>query len=502
MNPRRLRLNEAELARLPEHEQVAFRAEWEAMESRLKANPLEGFEPHAPQVAFLDARTPIKLLAGGNRAGKTLVGLVDNLVQSLDRKDVPAHLAPYKKWEPPFYCRVMSPDLVDTMEAVLFPKIRDWCPPSALRGGGFDKAYSKVHRMLHFANGSWWQFMSYEQDVSKMGGAALHRVWFDEEPPESVRSENQMRLLDFAGDELFTMTPLYGMSHIYDAVYLRAERVDYITVVTADMDDNPHIDEQTKQRTLAEYSPEERAARKSGRFVSFAGLIYGDSFDTETTVIPEDDVPEHAEVYVGIDPGLQFMCGVVWAYLTPEDDLVVFDELPAQGLTIKEVCQEIHLRNALHRVSPRWYVIDPASRNRNNQTGRSDQMEFADHGVVALPGQNAVMPGISAVKDRLKADKLHVMAHCEELVKEFKRYRWKAPTKQKEAEEDDRRSRPVKKDDHLLDALRYLVMARPLVPEAPPEVDGRSQYERLLQQDLDSSRGGATVTTKLGSIYA
>ncbi len=33
-------------------------------------------------------------------------------------------------------------------------------------------------------------------------------------------------------------------------------------------------------------SDEERQARKSGRFVSFAGLIYG-SFSTNTHVVPE-----------------------------------------------------------------------------------------------------------------------------------------------------------------------------------------------------------------------
>jgi hypothetical protein len=53
------------------------------------------------------------------------------------------------------------------------------------------------------------------------------------------------------------------------------------------------------------------------------------------------------------------------------------------------------------------------------------------------------------------------MANCEETIKEFRMYRWSKPAK---TSPEDPQEKPIKKDDHLLDALRYVVMARPYIP--------------------------------------
>jgi hypothetical protein len=239
------------------------------------------------------------------------------------------------------------------------------------------------------------------------------------------------------------------------------------------------LDERTKVRVLAEYSPEERLARKSGLFVHFAGLVFSE-FDPETHVVPSvRALPEGAEVFGGIDPGIRHMAAVVFAYLDADDNLVVFDELALQGHTISEVCKEIELKKLRWGCEPRWWVIDPASRNKNNQTGRSDQMTFADHGIFTSPGQNAVRPGINKVKERLRAGKLFVSSDCPELISEFKKYRWASPKRS----ENDAREAPVKRDDHLLDALRYVVMSRPLTPVHTP-VESLSVQERMFRESL------------------
>jgi hypothetical protein len=59
---------------------------------------------------------PLKAFLGGNRSGKTTVGIVDDLIQAIDHDAVPEHLKQYKLWEPPFYCRIITPDFTATME--------------------------------------------------------------------------------------------------------------------------------------------------------------------------------------------------------------------------------------------------------------------------------------------------------------------------------------------------------------------------------------------------
>ena len=162
-------------------------------------------------------------------------------------------------------------------------------PRGQLKGSSFERAYDKVQRVLWLKNGNWFQFFSNDQDLDKFGGAALHRIVYDEEPREDVRRECLMRLIDYGGEELFGMTPLHGMSWVFDEIFEPWEQgrllEDSGRVVVVDMEDNPHLDRVTMHRVLAGLSEEERESRKSGRFVSFSGLIYP-RFQTSTHVLP------------------------------------------------------------------------------------------------------------------------------------------------------------------------------------------------------------------------
>ncbi|MDE2102259.1 MAG: terminase family protein [Patescibacteria group bacterium] len=491
---RGLRVDAGQLASLEPGERERVARELAVVEVAFRENPLLGYRPHGKQVVFHGGPWPAaRLFLGGNRSGKTTATMVDTTIQAVDRDVVPEHLVGFKRWEPPCFCRVVTPDLTATLDGVVLQKFREWCPRSQFHGNSFDRAFDKVQRVLRFKNGSWVQFMSNDQDLDKFGGAALHRVVYDEEPRQDIRRECLMRLIDYGGEELYGMTPLHGMSWVYDEFFEPWERgqltAEDARIVVVDMDDNPHLDRATMARVLSGLSDEERQARKSGRFVSFAGLIYG-SFSTSTHVVPEfEQLPEGVEVFRGIDPGYRHMCAVIYAFLDAEDRLVVFDEIALQGATVKEICQEIKLRDSRWKVSPRWTVIDPASRNKNNQTGRSDQQEFSDNGVPTIPGQNAVTAGINRVKERLDyrttdgvlLPRLLVAANCTELRAEFKRYRWQ---KESTRVENESKEAPVKRDDHLLDALRYIVMQRPLAPDRDLVAPTATMKDRLLRRDL------------------
>jgi hypothetical protein len=282
------------------------------------------------------------------------------------------------------------------------------------------------------------------------------------------------------------------------------------TVVRVDMDDNPHLDEKTKKRVLKGLSEEERQARKSGRFVHFAGMIY-DDFSRNFHVIPEtsppESVPAGAQVFVGIDPGMRFMAAVVWCYLTPDDTMVVFDELALEGHIVEQVAEAIKLVNQKHSrivngvsvpLTPAWYVIDPAARNVNHQTGRSDQMEYTDHGIVTILGQNSVTAGINRVKERLQTRRLLVTANCTNTIDEFRKYRWAKATRT----EADPKEKPVKKDDHLLDALRYVVMSRPYASGIVEDEEWLPPLERAARRAERGRKRRGIPQTPMGGIFA
>jgi phage terminase large subunit-like protein len=481
---------------LPPEEQAETQQLLDAYEEQLRNNPLIGYRPHPKQVSFHDSQEPLKAFLGGNRSGKTTAGILDDLIQAVDADSLPDHLKAYKKWQPPFYCRIIVPDFTSTMEGVIFQKLREWAPKSQLVGDRFDKAYEKSSRKLRFKNGSIFDFLTFEQDLDKFGGAALHRVHYDEQPPRDIRRESMMRLIDYGGDEVFTLTPMDGMSAwMYDEIWLawQKDQLPESTIVVVDMDDNPYLDEKTKARALAGLSKEERQARKSGRFVSFSGIIYED-FNRSLHVIPEIGEVPSGRVYVGIDPGMRHMAAVIWTYLTPEDTMVIFDELALQGHTIKQVCDAIKKRNdrwgqktqsgAVAPLVPSWYVIDPAARNVMHNTGRSDQAEYVDHRIVTILGQNDVIAGINRVRERLQAHRLLVCGNCPNLIDEFRKYRWSKETRT----EDEAKQKPVKADDHLLDALRYVVASRPYSPTPTVQERNLSPLERAAREDQTGKR--------------
>lgn len=476
----------------------------EALDDLRTQDPLQFFNPHAKQHDLLMSAEPVKAFLGGNRSGKTTIGIVDDLIQAIDPAAVPVHLKQYKRWAPPFYCRIATPDFTSTMEGVIYQKLREWAPRAQLVGDSWSKAYDKQNRVLRFKNGSWFQFMTYEQDLDKFGGAALHRIHYDEEPPESIRKECLMRLIDYAGEELFTMTPLMGMTWMYGDIWEPWEKGELEDgfVVTVDMDDNPYLDEVTKRRVLRGLSEEERKARKEGRFVHFGGLIYP-SFSRDDHCVPDTRPPEGDEespwgdcdVYVGIDPGQRHMAAVVYCAVDHAGKITVFDEIAIKGGIVADVATAIHMKNAQWGITPRLYVIDPAAQNRLHQTGRSDQMEYADKGIVTAPGQNSVTAGINNVRTRLQFGGLEISFRCTTLIDEFRKYRWASP---KKAGEEDPKEAPIKKDDHLLDALRYVCMARPFAPKesVPVVVEplhvrlARDQYQRDRRSKPNVAQGG------------
>lgn len=446
-------------------------------------NPLLSYHPHPKQIPFHKSRSRIKAFFGGNRSGKSTAGLVDDLIQAVDRSALPPHLIPYKKWEPPFKCRIVSPDFTSTMEGVIFEKLREWVPRDQLIDGSWAKAYDKQRRVLRFANGSWFDFLTSEQDIDKFSGADLHRVHFDEEPPGEkgfqIFRECSMRLIDHGGDIVFSMTPLFGMSWVFEQVWEQrgpevtagvyvSEAEGGLTVCTVDMDDNPHLNQAAKRIALQGLSGPELKARKEGRFVHFAGLVYEEfAPDTHVTGETAKDHLRGQDVLVGIDPGIK-TTAILFAAFDGDNDMLIFDEiiLGEESAIPENAARLIREKEAEWGVEPIYYVIDPAARHRSLVNAEQVATAYMRAGINTVPGQNAVEPGIFEVKRRLERTTkgagagLYISKACSRLIWEFGRYRMDPKAEGFAV---------VKKDDHALDVARYLSMARPVAPHTLPK---------------------------------
>ena len=463
------------LARLPEEtkRQDEVRKALEAL-SYLKAeNPLSFFEPYPKQQAFLASRARTKAFFGGNRAGKTEIGVVDNLIQCVDRDCLPEHLQRFKRWEPPFYCRIVSPKF-GVNEGVILEKLRNLIPRSQLIKGEWAKSYSDKSRKLHLQNGSWIMFNTGDQDVDVHAGVRLHRVHFDEEPEGergwAIYRENRMRLMDFAPESqmVFTMTPLFGLSWTYDEVWEKrpAESSkgiylsDDVACVVASMLDNPHINKAEIEREFRDVSDEERRARLEGQFVHFHGRVL-DVRDEHICATPDAKHVQGLDCYVSIDPGIR-RGGVLWGGFDRDNRLLIFDELYPENKTVPEIAAAIHRKNAQWGISP-LYVIDPSARNRTLVNAESVEGEFQRQGIYPQHGQNDRLASVLQLRSRLQRGGLLIAQSCTNL--RFELNRWLV------AKDEDTEQQKAKVKgaggsfatigpDHLADNLRYLAMTR------------------------------------------
>jgi phage terminase large subunit-like protein len=427
---------------------------------------MHAYQPHRKQNIFHRTRKKIRLYIGGNRSGKTVGGVIEDLWWATGRH-------PYIPVPTPCYGRVVSVDFVNGIEKIIIPIFKRWVIPSDLRGGSWEQAYDKQERTLHFANGSFIEFMSYDQDLDKFAGTSRHFIHFDEEPPKHIYSENLLRTVDVDGSVWITMTPVDGMTWVYDDLYEKGKDNDdpNLCVVEVAIHENPHLDPNSVEVILSMLDPDERLARESGKFVQVGGLIYKD-FKKDTHVFESNEdkpwvPPKGWEIVCSLDAGFNNPTAWLWHGIAPDGDLVTFYEHYLSGWTVDQHAAQVHKINTRLGIVPDYYVGDPSIRNKDPLTGTSVHEEYARYGIAIALGNNDVAAGITRTAKYIRtksgngSPKWKVASCCVNLIREISRYRWATYANKQLNFTNNAHEKPHKKDDHACDSLRYFIMMRP-----------------------------------------
>lgn len=418
-----------------------------------------GYKPATQKhEAFHTSSVKIRAIFGGNRSGKTVSGAAEAVFRAMGKH-------PYQAVPPaPTYGRVCAVDFINGVDKIVKPEIARWLPASQLRGGSWYSAYESDAHILNLDNGSKIEFMSYDQDLDKFAGASRHWIWMDEEPPQAIYTENKARLIDTGGPLWLTMTPVEGMTWVYDDIYIASRTDPLIEKWEVDMSENPHLNPGEIDAFLSGLTPDERQARKSGKFVQIGGLIYKMFRDAN---LLDPFIPEKSLLHVaGMDHGFNNPTAWLWSAVDRDGRMFVYDEHYESGKIVAYHAQKVLEINRSHAIEPGYNVGDPSIKNVDPITGTSVQLEYVEHGVVILPGNNDVRAGINRVARYLHGldlehPKLYITRNCVNLIHELSRYRWSTWATKKAQFEKNKKEEPHKKDDHACDALRYLIASRP-----------------------------------------
>lgn len=421
-----------------------------------------GGKVHKKQLEFHRCLKRSRWVFGGNRSGKTECGAVEAVW-------VARGIHPYRPNRPNCEGWVVSLSYEvqrDVAQAKILSYLRpEWIADVVMLSGRKGAPeYGVIDHLLIrnvFGGISRITFKSCDQGREKFQGTSLDFVWFDEEPPYDIYEECRMRVMDRKGDIWGTMTPLKGLTWVYDNIFLSEdENVWHINMEWAD---NPWLDEEEIASLTAALDKDSLESRRYGRFNAAEGAVYPE-FDKNVHVIEPFDVPAEWRDKISVDPGLNNPLACLFFAVDWDGNVYVVAEHYAAGRDI-----DYHARHILclaDKLDWRFGtdgrlqgLIDSAANQRTLAAEKSVTQLFFERGLALSPKVDKdVFAGIARVKSYLLQGKLKIFSTCTNLIREFKSYWWGSGDS------------PVKKDDHALDALRYYIMSRPAPPDRPLRV--------------------------------
>ena len=299
-------------------------------------------------------------------------------------------------------------------------------------------------RVKHVSGGvSTIVIKTYEQGRATWQGTEVDAIWIDEECPSDVYGEALIRTMTTNGTVFLTFTPLSGLTDLVVNFLENSQETEVKYpkfVMNVTWDDVPHLKQADKEELLASTPPNLRDARSKGEPTVGSGRIYPLTLDE--VVVDDFQLPKYWRKAYGMDVGWNNTAAVFGAW-DETNDIIYINSEHKQG----EAQPIIHASAIQAR--GRWLkgCIDPAARGRSQVDGQSLYKLYKDEGLKLYIANNAVDAGIYEVWQRLSTGRLKFFKSCTMLQKEFNLYH------------RDEKGRIVKKNDHLLDALRYLVLS-------------------------------------------
>ncbi|MFD7262106.1 PBSX family phage terminase large subunit [Streptomyces sp. NPDC059874] len=225
--------------------------------------------------------------------------------------------------------------------------------------------------------------------------------------------------------------------------------------------DNPSLSEAYVAALAAEFTGLWRRRMILGEWVVAEGAIY-DAYDEALHVV--DELPPMRRHWLGVDYGTANPFAALLLGLGDDDRLYVVSEWRHDSRAVHRQMTDAQYSRAVRDwlgeldVVPEWTFIDPSAASYSTQL-------WADGHPGVTRAVNDVIDGIRSVSNALDAGLLRIHRSCEGLLGELPTYVW---SEEAAARGEDK---PVKKDDHSVDALRYVIHStahewRPLLAQA------------------------------------
>lgn len=209
-------------------------------------------------------------------------------------------------------------------------------------------------------------------------------------------------------------------------------------LVNAGWIDAPHLDEKAKSELLASTPPYLRDARSKGIPSLGAGAIY--PIPESEIVVPYFPIPVYWPRAYGLDVGWN-RTAALWAAWEPSTGICYLYAEHYRGMAEPAV----HAEAVKARGDWIHGVVDPAAHGSSQRDGEKLVDLYRQLGLKLTFADNSVDAGIYDTWSALSVGKLKVMSHLLNFFGEYRLY------------QRNEHGHIVKKNDHLMDVMRYIV---------------------------------------------
>lgn len=429
--------------------------------------------PHAKQREMMMSPARFKALAWGRRSGKSLGIAMYTMLKAIEKQGNYYIIAPTYKQAKSIYwadiLKVLIPGAIidDTNEqelSIKFQPLDYELQTEDILGYNIRSKHNPDMPMSTiYLKGA--DNPDSLRGVS-LSGAVLDEFAFFQHPSDTWRKIVRPALADQQGWAIFSSTPDGVNNAFYDIVEtaqtaMRDGRTDWF-FSHATMLDNTSIKHrheewsQTKMEYERDGKIDEWVQEWEAKFTTPSSLVYNE-FDIDTHVINPMMIPRNNMTYaIGMDFGLKDPFAVVFVAIDPDENWYIYDEIYLPDLPVDKMARLLH-----QKMGDQYFtrIIGDAAGATEIASLRSK--ELGDNRVWVTPskkGKDSIRNGIRLVKTKMYVrestgkPKLYVGQNCKATIREFQEYKRLRDAWGEVSET------PEDKNNHLMDALRYLVL--------------------------------------------
>lgn len=442
-------------------------------------------------------------ILGGNRSGKTEEGVFLDLAWALGKdyfKGEPSYeyVEHLPIPEPPSNVWIVGLDYGVLKNVIFGEKLRmgrGGKPPLLPKDPNVVTRVVEGDFQIYFENGSVITGKSADAGWEKFQAASVDLAHIDEECEGRVFNEIYQRTIDCSGKIVLTLTPLVDTASgvrepwVYDLFEEMKEGRKDIVFVKLSVLDNPYVPEDEKVKLQEKWAGHyEEKARIYGDFIQRSGLVYN-LWNRKSHCVKRFKIPQEWRRIVSIDPAATGTTAAIWGAIEPgTNNLYLYNEYYESAKIVSDHAKSILVRNGADKID--IWLIDPKwGASRNAETHHTGMQLYRDSGIpVRLAEVNYEDYGVNAGREYISATldpaprhpKVFVFEDLSNFLFEIEHYVW--DMFQKGEQKGLSKDKPLKRNDHLLNAWQYMCCGKPRgfrSRSGPLSEEGKKEYAAL-----------------------